>query len=321
MKNQMEAIQLDVISGVRTNIEALSIYEKRKISKFLEEMTEQNPVINPEFLKLAIETFAKIEKVTNGKILLEQLSQMDENSINKLAEILIDWDVEDIACVLEEIDKRIAVIEALERLSQDKTVDELLTIHPLILNSRWLFGSQFDFPLFTSNKTLSTVIKQLFKSDDYDLNELNNPKRRPDIVCLKKYSLKAVCTDRFDDDSKMMKPDQILIIEVKRGGSEINAEEIAQVEYYVRQIKKSAALHKDASITAYVVGYTLGDIDDRKDTSSGKVFAITFGQLIQTSRDKLFKLKESLQKHYDSTRTETIIDKALKLPQQMQYLK
>ena len=59
MKNQMEAIQLDVISGVRTNIEALSIYEKRKISKFLEEMTEQNPVINPEFLKLAIETFAK----------------------------------------------------------------------------------------------------------------------------------------------------------------------------------------------------------------------------------------------------------------------
>ena len=321
MKDQIESVQYDIIKGVRDEVEGLSISGKRDISKFLEEITEQNPVINPEFLKLAIETFAKIEKSKNGEKLLQQLNSMEEDSLNKLSDILNEWTVEDIANVLEEIDKRIVVIEALERLGEDKTTDELHTIHPIILNSRWLFGAQFDSPMFASNRTLSTVVKELFKDEDYDLDEINNPKKRPDIVCLKKYSLKAVCSDKMDNDAKLMKPDQILIIEVKRGGFEITPEEVMQAENYVRQIKKSAALHKDAEITAYVVGNTLGDVDAKKETSSGRIFAVTFGQLIETSRDRLFKLRDSLREHYDNISTENIVDKALKEPQQLSMKK
>ena len=316
MKDQIETVQYDIIKDVRSDVEKLSISSKRDISKFIEEITTSNPVINPEFLKLAIETFAKIEKTKNGEFLLEQLNRMDEGSLDKLSDILKDWDVEDIACVLEEIDKRIVVIEALERLGDDKTTDELHTIHPIILNSRWLFGPQFDSPMFASNRTLSTVVKELFKEDDYDVLEINNPKRRPDIICLKKYSFKAVCSDRYDIDSKIMKPDQILIIEVKRGGFEITPQEVSQAEDYVRQIKKSVALHKDSEITAYVVGNSLGDVDAEKITSSGRIYAVTFGHLIETSKSRLFKLKDSLQEHYDSLSTETIIDKALRKPQQ-----
>ena len=170
--------------------------------------------------------------------------------------------------------------------------------------------------MFASNRTLSTVVKELFKEDDYDVLEINNPKRRPDIICLKKYSFKAVCSDRYDIDSKIMKPDQILIIEVKRGGFEITPQEVSQAEDYVRQIKKSVALHKDSEITAYVVGTSLGDVDAEKITSSGRIYAVTFGHLIETSKSRLFKLKDSLQEHYDSLSTETIIDKALRKPQQ-----
>lgn len=316
MRDQIESVQFDVIKGVRNEVENLSVSGKRYISRFLGEITEQNPIINPEFLKLAVETFAKIEKSKNGELLLQQLNTMDENAINKLTDILREWTVEDIANVLEEIDKRIVVIEALERLGEDKTTDELHTIHPLILNSRWLFDPQFDSPMFASNKTLATIIKGLFKDEDYDLDELTNPKKRPDIVCLKKYSLKAVCSDKMDIESKIMKPDQILIIEVKRGGFEITPEEVAQAENYVRQIKKSAALHKDAEITAYVVGNSLGDVDAEKTTTSGRIFAITFGQIIETSRDRLFKLRDSLREHYNNISTENIVDKALKQPYQ-----
>ena len=318
MKDQIESVQYDIIKGVRDEVEGLSISGKRDISKFLEEITEQNPVINPEFLKLAVETFAKIEKSKNGERLLQQLNSMEEDSLNKLSDILNEWTIEDIATVLDEIDKRIVVIETLERLGEDKTINELHTIHPIILNSRWLFGAEFDSPMFTSNKTLSTVVKELFKDEDYDLTEIENSKKRPDIVCLKKYSLKAVCSDKMDSDAKLMKPDQILIIEVKRGGFEITPEEVAQVEYYVRQIKKSAVLHKDAEITAYVVGNTLGDIDTKKETSSGRIFAVTFGQLIETSRNRLFKLRDSLREHYDNISTENIIDRALKEPHQLE---
>ena len=114
------------------------------------------------------------------------------------------------------------VIEAIQRIYNEKTTEELHTLHPLILISRWLFGAQFDSPMFVSNSALTTVVKGLFKDEDYDLDSIDNPKRRPDIICLKQFSLKAVCTDRIDTTAgEIMKPDQILIVEVKRGGFEI----------------------------------------------------------------------------------------------------
>ena len=134
---------------------------------------------------------------------------MTPDQIDKLTDILTSWDVDDIATVIGEIDKRIVIIEAIQRIYNDKATEELHTLHPLVLNARWLFGPQFDSPMFISNSTLTTVVKSLFKDEDYDLDEISNPKRRPDIICLKQFSLKAVCTDRIDlAAGEIMKPDQ-----------------------------------------------------------------------------------------------------------------
>ena len=146
---------------------------------------------------------------------------------------------------------------------------------------------------------------------------LDNPRRRPDIICLKQYSVKAVCTERIDTDAgEIMKPDQIMIVEVKRGGFEITDQEVTQVEYYVRQIRKSAVLHSSATIDAYVVGAKLGDIDNEKVTSSGRIHAITYGQLVDTASAKLFRLRDRLKEHYDLLGQESIVEQALKEPKQ-----
>ena len=145
------------------------------------------------------------------------------------------------------------------------------------------------------------------------MDVIENPKRRPDIICLKQYSLKAVCTDRIDPMAgEIVKPDQILIVEVKRGGFEITDEEVSQVEYYVRQIRKSAVLHSSATIDAYVVGAQLGDIDVEKETSSGRIHAITYGQLVDTASSKLFRLRQRLEEHYNTLGQESIVEQALK---------
>ena len=47
-----------------------------------------------------------------------------------------------------------------------------------------------------------------------------------------------------------VKPNQILIIEVKRGGFEITDEEVSQVEHYTRKIRKSGVLNSSATIDA-----------------------------------------------------------------------
>lgn len=313
MKEHIGEVRLDVIRSTRDELETLNISGQRNVSAFIEKITEENPVLPQDYLRSAITAMASIEKAKKGELLLSQLSQMSADQIDKLADILSSWDVDDIASVIGEIDKRIVIIEAIQRLYNDKSTDELHTLHPLVLNSRWLFGAQYDSPMFVSNSTLTTVVKNLFKDEDYDLDAIGNPKRRPDIICLKQYSLKAVCTDRIDPMAgEIVKPDQILIVEVKRGGFEITDEEVSQVEYYVRQIRKSAVLHSSATIDAYVVGAQLGDIDVEKETSSGRIHAITYGQLVDTASSKLFRLRQRLEEHYNTLGQESIVEQALK---------
>lgn len=321
MSEQIKDVQFSVIEETRDQLETLCLSEQREVSNFIEEITGKNPVISQDFLKMAVEAVISIENSRKGEKLLSQLSKMSPEDLDKLSDLLASWDIDDILAVLSEIDKRIVVVEAISRLQSDKTIDELHTLHPLVLNARWLFGTEFDSPMFVSNIALSTVIKTLFKDKDYDSTYISNPRKRPDIVVLSEYSLKAVCTDRIDNISGgIMKPDQILIIELKRGGFEITQGEVAQAENYVRQIKKSGVLHKNANIHAYVVGCSIGDVDSHKETSSGILDVITFGQLIETANIKLFRLKEQLQEHYKAIGNESIVEQALKEPKQLKLL-
>ncbi|MDY5340164.1 MAG: hypothetical protein SPG83_11630 [Intestinimonas sp.] len=259
-----------------------------------------------------------IEQAKKGEVLLAQLSQMTPENIDKLSDLLRDWDIDDVLAVITEIDKRITVVEAINRIFDNKETDELHTLHPLVLNARWLFGAEFDSPMFVSNSALTTVVKKLFKGEDYDLEEISNPRKRPDIVCLKTSTLKAVCTDRADTEANgIMKPDQVLIVELKRGGFTIEAQEVSQAEYYVRQIRKSAILHKSAEITAFVVGASVGDVDCNKKTDSGIIHVVTYGHLVETASKKLFRLREELKAHYDAIGEKSLVEKALEEPKQL----
>ena len=312
MREQLGEIRLETIKESMDDLEELNIAGQRNISSFIEKITEENPVVSQEYLQAAVNALISIEKSKKGEELLAKLGEMSTDQLDKLADILSTWNVDDIATVIGEIDKRIVVIEAIQRIYNNKETDELHTLHPLVLNSKWLFGAQYDSPMFVSNSALTTVVKSLFKDEDYDLSEIDNPRKRPDIVALKKYSLKAVCTDRIDMDAgEIMKPDQILLIEVKRGGFEITDEEVSQTEYYVRQIRKSAVLHSSATIDAYVVGEKLGDVDSQKITSSGRIHAVTYGHLVETASAKLFRLRERLQEHYDTLGKRSIVELAL----------
>ena len=317
MMEQIHDVRLSVIEETRDELESLNPYAQREVSAFLETITANNPTLSEEFLKVAVQAVVAIEQSKKGEFLLAKLSSMTTEELDNLSALLMNWDVDDIVTVMNEVDRRILTIEAISRLYEDKTTDELHTLHPIVLNARWLFGAEFDSPMFVSNVALNTVIKTLFKDDEYDLSAISNSRKRPDIVCLKTHSLKAVCSDRIDSEAGgILKPDQILIIELKRGGFEITPEEVLQAENYVRQIKKSAVLHKFATIHAFVVGAKIGDVDCHRETTSGIVDVVTYGHLVETANAKLFKLRDQLREHYDGLGQESIVEKALKSPSQ-----
>lgn len=91
---------------------------------------------------------------------------MKPEEIDKLSDLLKSWDINDVISVIDEIDRRILVIEAIDRVYENKNTDELHTLHPMVLGARWLFGAEFDSPMFASNKSLNTVVKSLFKDEE-----------------------------------------------------------------------------------------------------------------------------------------------------------
>ena len=121
----------------------------------------------------------------------------------------------------------------------------------------------------------------------------------------------------WDDPSRIRSWEELIDWINEIGGFEITSEEVAQVEYYVRQIRKSAVLHSTATIDAYVVGAKLGDIDPEKETSSGRIHAVTYGQLVETATGKLFRLRQRLQEHYNALGQESIVEQALKETKQI----
>lgn len=318
MEEQVTDLKRDVIDEKRGELESLSISEKREISSFMDMVTKKNPMIASEFLENSVEALMQIQQAKKGTELLAQLSAMSPEELNSLSDLLKAWDINDVINVIDEIDKRILVVEAISRVFENKNTDELHTLHPLVLNAKWLFGAEFDSPMFVSNRALNTVVKSLFKEKEYDLEAIANPRKRPDIVCLNRSTLRTVCTERRDIESgEMMKPDQILIIELKRGGFEIGEDEVAQAQNYVRQIKKSGILHKESFIHAFVVGAQIGDIDAHRKSDSGVVDVVTYGILVDTAKTKLFGLKEKLEEHYNNIGDESLVEKALKEPMQM----
>ncbi|MGN0182954.1 MAG: ATP-binding protein, partial [Candidatus Ornithomonoglobus sp.] len=135
MVDQIRELRQDVINDSLDDLEELSLTGKRDISNFLENVTERNPIISQEFLKAAVDALIITEKTKNGATLLSQLSQLNAEKIDTLSDLLSTWDVNDIASVLNEVDKRILVIEAIEKLYRDPKTDELHVLHPLVLNA------------------------------------------------------------------------------------------------------------------------------------------------------------------------------------------
>lgn len=311
MSEQIKDTQMTVIEEMREELQELQVYGQREVSAFIEEVTTKQPIISQDFLKTAVEAVINIEKSRRGEQLLSIIGKMSPDDIDKLTVLLNNWDINDILAVIDEIDRRIIVIEAISKLQDDKNVEELSTLHPLVLNARWLFGSEYDSPMFVSNSALTTVFKKLFNASEQDKEYLENPRRRPDIVVLNERTMKTVCTDRLDAESGIFKPDQILIIELKRGGFEITDKEFQQASYYTRQIHRSGVLHKKAEIHTFLVGSQIGDVDTYSKTDSGIIEVVTYGQLIETASQKLFRLREQLKKHYESMEDKSLVEQAL----------
>jgi Histidine kinase-, DNA gyrase B-, and HSP90-like ATPase len=304
---QMHTIKEDIHREFHTEIRDLSPLGKYEVDEAIQSIATSHPTVRPEILSIAVEAVINVGKSRSGKELLRRLSTFSEEDIEGLNRLLSEWTVKDALCVLDEIDRRISTIEAIRKLSDDSKVDELHVLHPLITNARWLFGPEFDSPEYVSNRQLQTVAKQLFKRDD-GRDIFINPKKRPDIIVLEDYSFSLTGTDVFDTENNLIALTNILLIELKRGGSALKRSERDQLYGYAEDLLGSGVVGGSPYIHAYLVGMSIekgglsgNKIMDQNDRNweRGKIVITSFSQLVDTAEKRLFRLRDSLKDRYD----------------------
>lgn len=318
---EIEERQMTALIGNIEDLELLSssTIAQHEVSKFILEITQNKPDISQEVLNIAVSAMLNVEKSRSGIALLSKLSKMSSEEIFTLNTMLDEWSINDILAVISEIDNRITTIEAITRLCGDKNVDELKTLHPIILQSRWLFGPEFESLNFVSNTSLKRAVEDLFGKKAVK-DEFINERKRPDIIVLPQSTISAVCTEEYDQDQGLNAIDKILIVELKRGGFKLNRDEVTQAQYYVQDLLNCSFVTKDTVIRAYVVGDTIDPKTERVlklgENNRGRVDVCTFAQLVDTAKMRLFNLKSVLEEHYGSIERDNIVSKALKAPKQ-----
>jgi hypothetical protein len=315
----VEATSEDALTQNRTELATLGQGARLEVAEFTKIVAQEHPTISPDFLATAVKAVIHLERTKSGTALLQKLSELPADDIDGLDRLLAEWTVKDALRVLDEIDSRLSVIETIRRLADDPNTDELHTLHPLILRSRWLFGPEFESQEYCSNVTLKTVAGELFKNTEA---QFINDRHRPDIVVLPdKATWQMTGVESFDPaDATLTQMQHVLVIELKKGGFELTRKEVTQADNYVQDIKLSGAMSGAPYICAWVVGQKIaaGVEKDKKlgNPEYGRVRAATFGSLVDTANRRLLKLRTVLADRYGDASTDSLLNRVFSAQEQ-----
>ena len=320
--NFIEESSEDALVRNRETFKDLSTLGKIEVASFTQDLVRQHPTINSETLVVAVQAVINLEKSRSGTALLEKLSKLDESDLEGLDRLLSQWTVRDALSVLDEIDHRLAVIAAIEKLCGDPNTDELHTLHPLVTHARWLFGPEFDSHEYASNVTLRTAAETIFGQKP-EASAFNNSRQRPDLVIMADATYSITGTEVFDSyDQNLTSIQDVLIIELKKGKSAIGREEMNQADGYVQDFLGSGVMDGTPMFRAFVVGYEIQPKTSREKEIKengvlrGRVVATTYGQLTRSAHQRFFKLKEKIPTRYDDVSGVDLMTKVMQMSSQ-----
>lgn len=289
---------------VKKSLQDVNPLVRKEVENVIKEIVVSSPKVKQESVNLAVRTLVNVEKSKNGKALLEKLSAMKPDDLDGLNELLDKWTVGDALEVLNEIDRRLAVIEAIRKLAGENTTDELHVLHPMIAESRWLFGPEYESSEYIFNRQMKTAVSIVFGEDKFYRTDIND-KKRPDLICMPNSTIGVTGLTDMSDESGMVKIRQLLLIELKKGAFKITRDERNQAQGYIEDLAKSASLGGNCRVIGFVVGDSIADnlsnVSKVEDNGIvlGTLYTTTYSQLVDTAEKRMFGLRQVLADRYD----------------------
>jgi hypothetical protein len=212
MASDRKTLKRSAIQQNRYLIKQLPPMSQKQIGQFIDEVQEKCPHVTPKDLSRTIEILGKLEQGRSGYDLLRQLAACSPEDLDTWNSLMQQWTATSAEIVLSELARRLTVLKELQEIIRDKRADELHELQPLFERGLWMFGPEYESVEFTSNRSMTTVVRDFFQRHGVDAS-----RSRPDFVVLPDGSVGLYCADEFTN-GEVSGTRKILIVELKRGG-------------------------------------------------------------------------------------------------------
>lgn len=271
-------------------VEQLPLIDRGRWEGFLDEIVEKCPSLSETQIDQVMGLLAALEVSSSQYALLEKLHALSPDELDDWNEVLSEWSIETAKAALDEIAKRLKLIEELRARTEDEATQEVQDLQPLIGQSLWIFGPQFESIEFTSNRGMTTVIRELMGGTE------PGSLSRPDFAILPDGSVGFYSRPLFDESFNEVGAAALVIVELKRPGVPIGSQEKGQAWKYIKELMQRGYATNDTDVVAYVLGDRIepGEHGDRREGDRVVIRPLLYNAFIGQAEKRMMNLHRKL---------------------------
>ncbi|MFZ3054235.1 MAG: ATP-binding protein [Sulfuricurvum sp.] len=262
------------IPEYRHRIENLPSFSQKAAEQTIKDSIKTIKYNKKDLVKTIMELSIKSYEQHEVYEILKRLNEARSEDITKLAAVLKQWGIKEVADILTILQQRFKVLDAFEQIINDPKTLELKGTHKVLAENIWIVDERYEW--FISNKSLKTISGNLLDS----AYSGEHSSKRPDLFI------------RMQENLLMR--NEFLILELKKPGQSIKFEDKAQGERYASVIHKTFT--KEAFFNVYIVGSEYEEGIQRESTAGTiRTIAISYQELVQEARARMIYIQKNLQ--------------------------
>ena len=289
-KERREKTKETIATAHRAAVQRLSLIDRERWSRFLGELTERCPNLGEAQIDQIMGLLANMEAADSQYSLLEKLHTLTPDQIDDWNSILERWTVGTAKLVLDEIERRSRIIEEIRAHTANPDTDEVHVLQPLFARALWIFGPQFESIEFTSNRSMATVVKELFKGDQIA------SRNRPDFVITPDSTVGFYSRPLFNTEFNEVGVESLVIVELKKPGVRIGSEEKGQVWKYITELIEKGYITENTQVFAYVLGDSIRATEARERWEGDRIVIrpLMYSTFIGQAEKRMMNLVQKL---------------------------
>ena len=285
---EREAKRTSIFEKIGSSVNTLPFMSKDRVQTFVNEVVDSCPNFGEQEILQLSSILTNLENSKSRYGLLEVLHKQDPHDLDALHEVLTQWTIGMAKVVLDEIQNRLKVINELRIKIQVAGIDEVKELQPLFEKGLWMFGDKFESIHFTSNKGMTTVIRELFdgKSQKASLN-------RPDFVIVPDGSTGFYSLPSYNHEHQESGVQHLVVVDLKTTKLSIGSKEKEQVWKYVKELKRKGHIQAETRVDGFILGDQIeaGEGDARTEANlKVTIQPMLYGWILNRAEQRLLKL-------------------------------